>query len=100
MENDEAVAEAVEWAIKENLLEGFFKEQKAEAVKMILTEFDPELYEKNRKREAYEDGKNDKAIEAAENLLKMNLLTIEQIAQAEGLPVEKVRELAEKVSVN
>ncbi|MCR4630671.1 MAG: hypothetical protein K5786_03495 [Treponema sp.] len=97
MKNNEAVSEAVEWAISENLLEGFFKEQKAEAVKMILTEFDPELYEKNRKHEAYEEGRAEKAIEAAENLLKLKVLTLEQIAQAEGLPLEKVLELAEKV---
>ena len=44
-----------------------------------------------------EQGQQQKAIEAAKNLLKMKLLTIEQIAQAAGLPVEKVRELAEEV---
>ncbi len=44
-----------------------------------------------------EQGQQQKAIEAAKNLLKMKLLTIEQIAQAAGLPVEKVCELAEEV---
>ncbi len=41
------------------------------------------------------EGANEKAIEAAKNLLKMNILTIEQIAQAEGLPVEDVQKLAQ-----
>ena len=35
-------------------------------------------------------------LEAATNLLKMNLLTAEQIAQAEGLPLEEVLELERK----
>ena len=40
-----------------------------------------------------EEGSSQKAIEAAINLLKMNLGSPEQIAQAEGLPLEKVLEL-------
>ena len=64
---------------------------------MCLTEFDRELYEKNRKEESYNEGVMDKAIEAAKNLLKMKLGTPEQIAQAEGLPIEKVMELAKEV---
>lgn len=38
-------------------------------------------------------GAQQKAIEATTNLLKMKLGTVEQIAQAQGLPVEKVMEL-------
>ena len=43
------------------------------------------------------EGANEKAIEAAKNLLKMNILTVEQIAQAEGLSVEDVQKLAQEV---
>ena len=39
------------------------------------------------------EGAQQKAIEAAVNLLKMKLGTVEQIAKAQGLPVEKVLEL-------
>ena len=38
-----------------------------------------------------------KAVENARNLLTMNLLTHEQIAQAVDLPLEKVKELAEQL---
>ena len=38
----DAISEAVDWAIKENLLDGFFKEQKEEILAMSLTEFDAE----------------------------------------------------------
>ena len=50
------------------------------------------------KREGIQEGRKDgiaaKAIESARTLLAMNVLSHEQIAQAVGLPLEKVRELA------
>ena len=42
------------------------------------------------------EGQSEARIEDAKKLLKLNLLTIEQIAQAQGLSVEKVKELAEE----
>ena len=94
----DAVDEAVNWAIKENMLDGFFKEHKAEVEAMILTEFDKDLYDKNRRKEGYDegiiDGAHTKAVETAKNLLKMKLGTVEQIAQAAGLTVEEVEKLA------
>ena len=49
---------------------------------------------------AFEEGKTEKAIEAAENLLRMGVNTAEQISQATGLPLGKVQELAESITVN
>lgn len=46
-----------------------------------------------------EAGKEAKAIEAAINLLKMNKLTPDEIAQAQGLPLEKVLELQQQLLV-
>lgn len=48
----------------------------------------------------FENGKEAKAIEAAINLLKMRLGTVEQIAQAQGLPLEKVLELQKNITVS
>ena len=45
-----------------------------------------------------EEGERNKAISAAINLLKMNVLTPEQIAQAQGLAVEEVLELQKQIS--
>ncbi len=42
-------------------------------------------------------GIQQKAVENARNLLTMNLLSHEQIAQAVDLPLEKVKELAEQL---
>ena len=43
-------------------------------------------------------GRQAKAIETAQTLLNMNVLTIEQIAQASGLSIEDVKELAEEIN--
>ena len=40
------------------------------------------------------EGIKENAVETAKNLIKMGLLTFEQIAQATRLPVEQVKELA------
>ena len=45
-----------------------------------------------------EMGRDEKAIEAAKNLLRMKILTHEQIAQAQDLPLKKVQELAEEIA--
>ena len=41
-------------------------------------------------------GAQQKAVETAKNLLKMKLLSTEQIAQAAGLPLETVRDLQQQ----
>lgn len=94
----EAVDKAVDYAISENFLEGFFKEQRAEVTAMSLTEFDQENYDKNRRREGFEEGEHSKTIEVAKNLIKMKLGTYEQIAQAEGITVEEVKRIAEEIN--
>ena len=47
---------------------------------------------------AKEAGLEEARIEAAKNLLRMNVLSHEQIAQAQTLPLKKVQELAEEVA--
>ena len=42
------------------------------------------------RKEGIAQGAHDKAVESARNLLAMNILTPEQIAQATGLPLEAV----------
>ena len=111
MDKKAAVEEAMEWAIKERLLGGFFKEQKEEVTAMSLTEYDEEEFKRVCREDGYEDGlaeglsagmvqgASKKAMEDAENLLKMNVLTDVQISQAIGLPLEKVQKIAESLVV-
>ena len=95
----ESVEEAVDWAIREKLLDGFFKKQRAEVIGMSLTEFDMEEFKRVCREDGYEDGVFDKAVEAAENFLREGD-SPEKIARCTGLPLEKVLELSEKISVN
>ena len=44
-------------------------------------------------------GAQQNAIEAAKRLLRMNVLSVEQIATAVNLPLEQVLEIKEKISV-
>ena len=54
--NQKAVEDALDYAIRGNFLDGFFKAQKMEVLNMSLTEFDQELYDRNRRREGREEG--------------------------------------------
>lgn len=51
------------------------------------------------KQEGLKEGAQKKAEEAAINLIKMNILSPEQIAQAQGLPLEKILELKKSITV-
>ena len=70
-----------------------------------LAEFDQEVYEKNVYQDGYnegredgrEEGARDSKISAARNLLKINLGTPEQIAQAAGIPLEEVLALQKEM---
>ena len=109
MQIDKAVNEAVDWAIEENFLEGFVREQKEEIIGMYLTEFNEERAIRGWKKEAKEEGlaegrkeglaegAQQKAIEAARNALAMNL-TAEQVAQITGLSIEQALDLQKELT--
>ena len=98
MEIGQAVREAVEWACEQDLLDGFVREQKENIIGMCLTEFNEEIAIRNWREDGIIEGAQAKAVEVARNLLAMNILTPEQIAQAEGLPLEQVLELQKELA--
>jgi predicted transposase/invertase (TIGR01784 family) len=49
------------------------------------------------RNEGIEQGMTQSKMEAAKNLINMGILTYEQIAQAQGLPIETVKSLAKEV---
>ena len=67
---------------------------------MLCAKYDYKMDIAVKKEEAFQDGMEAKAIEAAENFLKMNIATPEQIAEGTGLPLDKVLELKEKVAIH
>ncbi|WP_022933553.1 hypothetical protein [Treponema bryantii] len=103
LENKEAIEKAVDQAIKENLLEGFFKIHRAEVIGMCLEEVSEEeqrrIWHEDGFTEGINKGRSEKAIEGAINLLKMKKLSPEEIADAQELSLKQVLELQEKVFV-
>ena len=100
MEKQDAINEAVDWACAQDLLDGFFRENKAMIAAVSLTEFDQELYDKCRREEGFNEGKEtgakQKAIEDATNAIKLGL-SDEQIIAITGLSLEKLSELKTKI---
>ena len=98
---------AVDFAIKNNFLNGFFQKQKMEVLNMSLTEFDQEQYERQIRAEGFEDGhsegisqgEHNKAVEAAKKLIQMHLGTLEQIAKCTTLSIAEVQALSETLEV-
>ena len=87
-----AVEEALNYAIAENLLEGYFKQQKMEVLNVSLTEFDQEQYDRNRRKEGEEIGFERGSQNAARNMLARNY-PITDIAGITGLTIEDIRAL-------
>lgn len=102
MSMNDAVNEAVDWAMKENLLDGLVKAQKQEIIGMLLTEYDEEACIKTWQEDGYvkgfEKGDRQRAIEDAKNLYA-NGVSIELIAKSLKMTVEKVKELVADIVV-
>ena len=64
---------------------------------MLFGEYDYETDIRVQRREAFEDGVEQKAIETANEALKMNL-SFEQIAKLTGLSEEKILQLSKEIS--
>ena len=95
----EAVDEAVNWAVEQDLLDGFFKVYKAEVSAMCLTEYDEEATLRAFRREGYEDGLIDGKLEAARNFIAEGV-SPETVAKCTGLPLNEVQKLAKQVAAN
>ncbi len=92
----EAVDDAVNWAIKENMLGGFFKINRAEVSTMCLTEYDEEATNRAFREDGYldgvEDGKQEKAVEDARSFYA-NGASVELIAKSLGMTIEQVEDI-------
>ena len=90
MEKQDAINEAVDWACAQNLLDGFFRENKAMIAAISLTEFDQELYDKCRREEGFNEGAQQKAIEAVRSFYN-NGVSVEIIAKSLSMNIEQVK---------
>ncbi|MDD7417726.1 MAG: Rpn family recombination-promoting nuclease/putative transposase [Treponemataceae bacterium] len=95
---------AIHEAISRNILAEYLTRKGSEVINMFIGEYDYDLDMQVKAEEAFEDGKeagleqgaHDNAVQNTRNLLAMNILTPEQIAQATGLPLEEVLALQKK----
>ena len=94
LEKKQAIEKAVDEAIKENLLEGFFKIHRAEVIGMCLTEIDEEearrIWHKDGFAEGRTDGRQQKAVEDALMLVNEYKEKPEVAAQKVNAPLELV----------
>ena len=84
----DAVSIAVEKAIEENLLDGFFAEHRAEVIGMILTEYDEEFVHKGW----FEDGVKKGQIDIIKSMLAFGM-TPEKISECTKIPLETIRNI-------
>ncbi|MBQ0051018.1 MAG: Rpn family recombination-promoting nuclease/putative transposase, partial [Treponema sp.] len=105
-----AVENALDFAIKQNFMDGYFNQCKMEVMNMSLTEFDEEAFIRQMKAEGREEGKiegrkegriegaNEAKLESAANLIRMKVLSSEQIAEATGVNLETVKQLTAELN--
>ena len=105
MSLNEAVEHAVDECIKENILADFLRKNRAEVISMSIFEYDKEEEEKKLRKAEYEAGveagvslgveKGVKkgVIETTRHLLKLNKLSLEEIASVSGLSLEEIKKL-------
>ena len=97
MSFDSAVNEAVDFAIRGDFLEGFFREKRMKILDDIYTEFDQESYDETLRNDGRIEGARENAIANAKNLLKKSNLSSEMIADCCSLPLEQVSALKEEL---
>ena len=94
---DSAVNEAVDFAIKSDFLEGFFREKHMKILDDIYTEFDQESYDETLRNDGRIEGARENAIANAKNFLKEGD-SPEKIARCCNLPLEQVIALKEELA--
>ena len=100
---EEAVHLAIDKAIKENLLDGYFLKRKREVLKMSLTEFDLESFLKTSKEAGYdeglEQGREDKELEMCVKLLESGKMSESEITELFNLTEEQIKAIHERMAV-
>ena len=89
--------EVVRDCIKEGILADYLTRKGTEIINMFLDEYDYDTDIAVQREEAMEKGIEKGMEKSAINLLKMDVLSPEQIAQASGLSLEKVLELQQQL---
>jgi len=81
--------------ITDGVLKDFLVKHKSEVLEMVLYSFDKELYEKDLKQIAYEEGEQNKLISQVRKKLAKKC-SVEEIAEALEEPIENIQEIIAK----
>ncbi len=110
--------EAVDWAVKEDLLDGLISAEKDEVIGMILSEYNEEAFIKTLREDGYDEGlaegfslgeqkglseglaqgKQEKAVEAVKSFYA-NGVSVDIIAKSLGMSQEQVQEIISEKAV-
>ena len=101
----DAITLAIDECIEKEILSDILREERAEVFMYILESFDKELYEKDLKADAYEEGKAagleagkiDGLRAAVENAMKKLNVSVETACEIVGISVEVYKEALENV---
>jgi predicted transposase/invertase (TIGR01784 family) len=97
MPKEQAMTEAVRYCIRNGILASFLEEHGSEVVNMVLSEWNldeaKEVWQEEARDEGRVEGREEKALETAKNLLGMGL-SPEQVAQGTGLDIEIVKNIS------
>ena len=94
----EAVDKAVNEAIEENYLDGFFRTHKEGVIDVSLTEYNEAEFIENRREEGKKEGLAKGKLELITNMLQ-NGYSYEQISTMINMTVNEIKELEEQVMV-
>jgi hypothetical protein len=100
---DEAIQKSIEACINENILREFLTEHGTEVCNMLYAEYDIEEALKAKEEDGLlkgkQEGKQEAKIEAVKRALKSGKFTMEDIADIQDLPLEVVKEIADKMRI-
>ena len=99
MDLDAAVDAAIDEMPEDFLLKSFLIENRAEVKDMFLTEYNEEKVLEKERQEAKKEGKKEKAIEVASDLIKEGGLSASFISRISKLSEDTVRNLAKSLGI-
>ena len=94
---DMAITKAIDDCIADNILKEFLIERKGEVLEMVLYSFDKELYEKDLKQIAYEEGEQNKLLELVQKKLSKGK-SVEVIAEELEESVHNIQDIITKIN--
>lgn len=94
---DMAITKAIDDCIADNILKEFLIERKSEVLEMVLYSFDKELYEKDLKQIAYEEGEQNKLVQQVQKKLSKGK-SVEVIAEELEESVHNIQDIITKIN--